>query len=80
MSNTDAAVEETKLQDRPVRVVRNQEEQYSIWPVNRELPDGWLDCGVSGTRDECLRFISETWVDMRPLSVRRLMEATGGGV
>ena len=80
MSNTDAAVEETKPQDRPVRVVRNHEEQYSIWPVNRELPAGWLDSGVSGTRDECLRFISETWVDMRPLSVRRLMEATGGGV
>ena len=27
------------------RVVVNHEEQYSIWPVDRETPLGWRDAG-----------------------------------
>ena len=56
------------------KVVVNQEEQYSIWPTERENPLGWSDAGKSGTKAECLAFIKEVWTDMRPLSVRRLME------
>ena len=79
MSDTEFSLPEKNPQHSPWQVVMNDEEQYSIWPVNRSLPEGWRDCGVSGTKEECLRFISETWVDMRPLSVRRLMECAGGG-
>lgn len=53
------------------RVVVNDEEQYSIWPCDRELPNGWTDVGVSGGRQQCLDHIAEVWTDMRPLSVRR---------
>ena len=56
------------------KVVVNHEEQYSIWPADRENPLGWSDAGKSGTKAECLAFIKEVWTDMRPLSVRRLME------
>ena len=56
------------------KVVVNHEEQYSIWPADRENPLGWSDAGKSGTKTECLAFIKEVWTDMRPLSVRRLME------
>jgi MbtH protein len=56
------------------KVVVNHEEQYSIWPADRENPPGWSDAGKSGTKGECLAFIREVWTDMRPLSVRRLME------
>jgi len=28
-----------------------------------------------GTKAECLAYINETWVDMRPLSLRKQMEA-----
>jgi MbtH protein len=56
------------------KVVVNHEEQYSIWPVDRENPLGWSDAGKSGTKAECLAFVKEVWTDMRPLSVRRLME------
>jgi MbtH protein len=56
------------------KVVVNHEEQYSIWPADRENPLGWSDVGKSGTKAECLAFIEEMWTDMRPLSVRRLME------
>jgi MbtH protein len=52
------------------KVVINHEEQYSIWPADRENPLGWRDAGRTGTRQECLDHINEVWTDMRPLSVR----------
>ncbi len=55
-------------------VVVNDEEQYSIWPADRDLPAGWRAEGVSGTKQECLAHIDEVWTDMRPLSLRRWME------
>ena len=59
---------------RTYKVVVNHEEQYSIWPAERELPLGWNDAGKSGTKQECLEYIKEVWTDMRPLSLRRKME------
>lgn len=53
------------------KVVVNHEEQYSIWPTYRELPLGWKDAGKSGSKEECLHYIKEVWIDMRPLSVRK---------
>jgi MbtH protein len=55
-------------------VVVNHEEQYSIWPADREPPDGWRPAGRAGSRADCLAYISEVWTDMRPLSLRREME------
>lgn len=56
------------------RVVVNEEEQYSIWPVSKELPLGWRDAGRQGRKDECLKYVTEVWTDMRPLSLRRAMD------
>lgn len=56
-------------------VVINHEEQYSIWPVDREIPLGWKTAGKSGPKQECLDYINEVWTDMRPLSLRKKMEA-----
>jgi uncharacterized protein YbdZ (MbtH family) len=36
------------------KVVINHEEQYSIWPADRELPLGWQEVGTQGLKDECL--------------------------
>ncbi|GAA1894338.1 MbtH family NRPS accessory protein [Streptomyces durmitorensis] len=55
-------------------VVLNDEEQYSIWWADRELPAGWRTDGTKGSREECLGHIGEIWTDMRPLSLRRRME------
>lgn len=60
-------------------VVVNHEEQYSIWPHDRDLPLGWTREGFSGTKSECLHHIEEVWTDMRPLSLRRRMEEGGDG-
>ena len=57
------------------KVVVNHEEQYSIWPAERENPLGWRDGGKSGTKDACLAYIKEVWTDMRPLSLRQRMDA-----
>jgi MbtH protein len=58
------------------RAVVNDEEQYSIWPADRELPLGWKDAGKTGLKREVLAWIEEVWTDMRPLSLRKKMEET----
>ncbi|MFJ6798012.1 MbtH family protein [Streptomyces sp. NPDC091268] len=54
-------------------VVINDEEQYSIWPQIREVPAGWRTTGFSGSKEECVTHVDETWTDMRPLSLRTAM-------
>lgn len=54
-------------------VVVNHEEQYSIWPADRENPLGWTSVGKTGPKAECLEYIKEVWTDMRPLSLRKQM-------
>lgn len=54
-------------------VVKNDEEQFSIWRSDQEIPAGWHTTGVSGSKEECLSHIHEVWTDMRPLSLRRAM-------
>ena len=64
-------------QDDHYTVVINDEEQYSIWPVGRDVPEGWREVGVSGDKQTCLAHIDEVWTDMRPLSLRRHMAEAG---
>jgi MbtH protein len=59
------------------RVVVNHEEQYSLWPADRDPPAGWTDGGKVGTRQECLDHIEAVWTDMRPKSLRRAMDEPG---
>ena len=56
------------------RAVVNHEEQYSIWPAEKDLPLGWREAGKTGTKQECLSYIEEVWTDMRPLSLRKQMD------
>ena len=56
---------------RTFQVVVNDEGQYSIWPADRDRPDGWQPDGFTGPRDECLQHIDEVWTDLRPVSARR---------
>lgn len=57
-------------------VVRNHEEQYSIWLVSRPIPDGWFAQPKQGTKEECLAYIREVWTDITPLSVRKQLADT----
>ena len=56
--------------DRTYEVVRNDEEQYSIWPTDREPPAGWHLDGFRGVKADCLAHIARVWTDMRPRSLR----------
>ncbi|WP_053709498.1 MbtH family protein [Streptomyces sp. NRRL B-3648] len=70
---------EEDTDERTYRVVLNDEEQYSVWLADRELPLGWRAEGTEGTRAECLAHIGTVWTDMRPLSLRRQMEQAARG-
>lgn len=65
MSDTPAPADE-----RDYSVVRNDEDQYSVWPADRALPPGWHAEGTVGTRAACLDHIGRVWTDMRPRSLR----------
>lgn len=60
-------------------VVVNDEEQYSIWPEERALPDGWRAAGTRGSKADCLAWIEQVWTDLRPLSLRQELERASGG-
>ena len=60
------------------KVVVNHEEQYSIWPEDRELPAGWRAAGKTATKAACLEHIETVWTDMRPLSLRQKDAHRGG--
>ena len=61
------------------KVVLNHEEQYSIWPADRDNALGWRDAGKSGSKEECLGWINDVWTDMRPLSLRKRMAPAAAG-
>lgn len=57
------------------QVLRNDEEQYSLWPADFEVPAGWQPVGKQGSKQECMDYVDEVWTDMRPRSLREQMAA-----
>ena len=70
-----SAMSDSEQDEIVYKVVMNYEEQYSIWPADRENPLGWRDVGKHGPKQDCLDFIKEVWTDMRPLSLRKQMDS-----
>lgn len=67
--NTSSISKDEKPQDLFYALI-NQEEQYSLWPDYKAIPQGWrAKCGPS-PKEECLAYIEKMWTDMRPLSLR----------
>jgi MbtH protein len=50
-------------------VLRNDENQYSLWPAFADVPDGWTVEHGPGRREDCLTYVTEHWTDLRPRSV-----------
>jgi MbtH protein len=63
-------------EDARFEVLRNDEEQYSLWPMGLQVPAGWHKVGKEGNREECSAFVDEVWTDMRPRSLREQMNGT----
>jgi MbtH protein len=56
-------------------VLRNDEEQYSLWLAGHTVPTGWQQVGQEGSKEECSSYVDEVWTDMRPRSLRERMDA-----
>ncbi|MET9690272.1 MbtH family protein [Streptomyces sp. NPDC006514] len=50
-------------------VLVNDEGQHSLWPAFAEIPAGWNAVHGTAPRQECLDYVNENWVDMRPRSL-----------
>jgi MbtH protein len=61
--------------DARYQVLRNDEDQYSLWLADLDVPAGWQPVGVEGSKDECTTYVDEVWTDMRPRSLRERMDA-----
>lgn len=57
------------------KVLMNDEEQYSLWPADLDVPSGWRQVGAEGDKASCLAYVEANWTDMRPASLRRAMDA-----
>jgi MbtH protein len=62
-------------EDSRYQVLLNDEEQYSLWPADKEIPAGWRAAGKEGSKQECVDYVDEVWTDMRPRSLRERMAA-----
>ncbi|MDH6623063.1 uncharacterized protein YbdZ (MbtH family) [Streptomyces sp. LBL] len=53
-------------------VLKNEEGQHSLWPDFAQVPQGWRIVHPSDTRERCVAYIEENWIDMRPATVLSL--------
>lgn len=50
------------------RVLRNDEDQHSLWPEFAPVPAGWHVAHGPDGRVACLAYVEENWTDLRPAS------------
>jgi MbtH protein len=55
-------------------VLTNERGQYSLWPSFIQVPGGWTS-RAEGGRQDCLDYIRENWIDMRPKTSAEEMES-----
>jgi len=55
-------------------VLINNEEQHSVWPSYKPIPEGWKQVFGEDIKERCLEYVEEHWTDMRPLSLRKQIE------
>lgn len=59
-------------------VLKNDEDQYSLWSATIDVPAGWTVVHYTDSRDACLAYIEQHWVDMRPRSLVEAMDCAAG--
>jgi MbtH protein len=50
-------------------VLVNDEGQHSLWPDFAAIPAGWHTAFGAASREACINYVEEHWVDMRPNSL-----------
>lgn len=56
-------------------VLRNARRQHSLWPTAIAVPDGWTVVHGPGSRADCLAYVLQHWVDLRPSDVAEFVAA-----
>jgi uncharacterized protein YbdZ (MbtH family) len=56
-------------------VLKNAEDQHSLWPRAIDVPPGWATVHGPAPRADCMNFIRDNWTDMRPASLVAEMSA-----
>jgi len=59
-------------------VLRNDQDQHSLWPAFAPVPDGWTIAHGPTGRDECMDYVRENWVELRPREVSEFIAAQSG--
>jgi MbtH protein len=54
-------------------VVKNNEEQYSVWMQGRSLSAGWVIVGEPASKQQCLERVERLWAGMAPRSARECL-------
>lgn len=52
----------------------NGEGQYSLWLQWKDIPLGWTHTGFGGAKEDCLSYVKQHWIDMRPKSLQEIMK------
>jgi MbtH protein len=52
-------------------VLRNDENQHSLWPSFADVPAGWQVVFGPADRPDCLDYVERHWTDLRPASLVR---------
>ena len=55
-------------------VLVNAEGQHSLWPAFAAVPAGWTVAFGKDSRQLCLEYIEQSWLDMRPASLASAMD------
>ncbi|MFI7210878.1 amino acid adenylation domain-containing protein [Micromonospora maritima] len=58
----------------PVRVLRNDDGQVALWPAAAPAPAGWVDTGVAGAEDDCLRQLAAPLPEPAPVGGATLVD------
>lgn len=73
MSEIKSEVNDFTIDGDVLKVLINDEAQYSVWPAGQQAPAGWTEVGFTGDMQECSDYVDQHWVDMRPLSLQKAM-------
>lgn len=73
MTNQSQEVNSYTIDGDVLKVLINDEAQYSVWPAGQAAPAGWNEVGFMGSMQECSEYVDQHWKDMRPLSLQKAM-------
>lgn len=49
-------------------VLVNSLNEYSLWPLDKEIPSGWKNVNFSGSKEECKLYVDQHWLSLMPIS------------